>query len=205
MWLSHDAAQSGSIGDNGQSWVQTTVKGPGIVRFYWKVSSQLGGHYLEFFIDGVRQARISGTTDWQARSYTITGSGTHTRRGRCDAIGDGHSCRAGKIFSPGAKNSGFCIHIRASRIALGHRRGVVRKPSREGRALTQGNTPPSVSGDSTAWVWSAEGGPFRILSTRSRGLHVMKRAPSTVLCGPPGPVGTCESRAARRSAGPGVC
>jgi hypothetical protein len=73
-----DAAQSGSISDNGQSWMQTTVSGPGIIRFYWKVSSQLGGDYLEFFIDSVRQGRISGTTDWQGQSYTITGSGTHT-------------------------------------------------------------------------------------------------------------------------------
>jgi hypothetical protein len=53
---------------------------PGIIRFYWKVSSQLGGDYVEFFIDSVRQARISGTTDWQGQSYTITGSGTHTLR-----------------------------------------------------------------------------------------------------------------------------
>jgi hypothetical protein len=60
MWLSHDAAQSGSIGDNGQSWMQTTVSGPGIIRFYWKVSSQLGSDYLRFFIDGVRQ-RVSRT------------------------------------------------------------------------------------------------------------------------------------------------
>ncbi len=48
--------------------------GPGIIWFYWKVSSQLGdyppagsGRALEFFIDGVRQARISGTTDWQGQ------------------------------------------------------------------------------------------------------------------------------------------
>jgi len=69
-----DAAQSGSISDNGQSWMQTMVSGPGIIRLYWKVSSQLGGDYMEFFIDGVRQARISGTTDWQGQSYTITGA-----------------------------------------------------------------------------------------------------------------------------------
>jgi hypothetical protein len=59
---------------------QETVSGPGIIRFYWKVSSQLGSDYLEFFIDSVRQTRISGTTDWQGQSYTITGSGTHTLR-----------------------------------------------------------------------------------------------------------------------------
>ena len=61
---------------------------PGIIRFYWKVSSQLGD-YVEFFIDGVRQARISGTTDWQGQSYTITGSGTHTLKWRYTKNGSG--------------------------------------------------------------------------------------------------------------------
>ena len=62
---------------------------PGIIRFYWKVSSQLGGDYLEFFIDSVRQGRISGTTDWQGQSYTITGSGTHTLKWRYTKNGSG--------------------------------------------------------------------------------------------------------------------
>jgi len=48
--------------------------GPGVIRFYWKVSSQLGD-YVEFFIDGVRQARISGSTDWG-------GPVVHDHRGR---------------------------------------------------------------------------------------------------------------------------
>jgi hypothetical protein len=60
MWLSHDAPQSGSIGNDGRSWMQTTISGPGIIRFYWKVSSPLGGDYPEFFIDGVRQG-VPGT------------------------------------------------------------------------------------------------------------------------------------------------
>ena len=33
--------------------------------------------YLEFYIDGVRQDRISGDVDWQQKSYTITGVGPH--------------------------------------------------------------------------------------------------------------------------------
>jgi RHS repeat-associated protein len=32
----------------------------------------------EFFIDGVCMARISGDTGWQAKSYTLSGSSTHT-------------------------------------------------------------------------------------------------------------------------------
>ena len=52
---------------------------PGIIRFYWKVSSQLGGDYLEFFIDSVRQGRISGTTDWQRCGFHSRGSGVESQ------------------------------------------------------------------------------------------------------------------------------
>ncbi len=74
-----DAAQSGDISDNHESWMQTTVSGAGTVSFYWKVSSE-GDYYdyLEFYIDGSLQDRISGTVDWQQMTYTITASGPHT-------------------------------------------------------------------------------------------------------------------------------
>ncbi len=73
-----DAAQSGGIADNQESWMQTTVSGAGTVSFYWKVSSEGGYDYLEFYIDGELQDRISGTEDWQQMTYTITASGPHT-------------------------------------------------------------------------------------------------------------------------------
>jgi len=40
-------------------------------------------------VDTARQARISGTTDWQGQSYTITGSGTHTLKWRYTKNGSG--------------------------------------------------------------------------------------------------------------------
>jgi len=73
-----DAAKSGAIANNGQSWMQTTVQGEGIISFYWKVSSQNGPDFLEFVVDGVRQASISGVSEWQKKVISITGSGTHT-------------------------------------------------------------------------------------------------------------------------------
>ncbi len=73
-----DAAQSGGISDNQESWMQTTVSGAGTASFYWKVSSEGGYDYLEFYIDGELQNRISGTEDWQQMTYTITASGSHT-------------------------------------------------------------------------------------------------------------------------------
>jgi hypothetical protein len=73
-----DAAQSGSITHDQESWLQTTVDGAGIVSFYWKVSSEGNCDYLEFCIDGVRQDRISDSEDWHEMTYEITGSASHT-------------------------------------------------------------------------------------------------------------------------------
>ena len=73
-----DAAQSGAITDTQSSWVQTTVTGPGILTFYWKVSSEAIFDYLRFYIDGVEQSgSISGDVDWQQKTYSIA-SGSHT-------------------------------------------------------------------------------------------------------------------------------
>jgi len=86
-----DAAKSGAIGDYGQSWMQTTVQGEGIVSFYWKVSSQGSVDFLEFLIDGVRQDGIGGTGEWQKKLFTISGSGTHTLLWRYTKDDSGYS------------------------------------------------------------------------------------------------------------------
>ena len=44
------------------------------ITFYWKVSSELNGDYLEFYIDDVRQDRISGEVNWQKKSYNVSGT-----------------------------------------------------------------------------------------------------------------------------------
>ena len=77
-----DAAESGDIPDNGNSWMQTTVTGPGTLTFWWKVScesnTEITWDYLEFLIDGVQQAKIGGeSVSWAQRTYSI-GSGNHT-------------------------------------------------------------------------------------------------------------------------------
>jgi uncharacterized repeat protein (TIGR01451 family) len=66
-----DAAQSGSIIDNQQSWLETTVHGPGTLNFWWKVSSQAGGDKLYFLTNNVAVTNISGTVDWQPVSQPI--------------------------------------------------------------------------------------------------------------------------------------
>ena len=73
-----DAAKSGDISHNQQSSIQTTVSGAGTVSFYWKVSSETGSDYLEFYIDGLLLDQISGSVDWKMLTYTITATGSHT-------------------------------------------------------------------------------------------------------------------------------
>ncbi|UCH96611.1 MAG: SBBP repeat-containing protein [Candidatus Aminicenantes bacterium] len=72
-----DAARSGDIGDNQSSYIQTTVTGPGLLSFWWKVSSETWNDYLIFYLDGAYQHYISGDVDWQQKTYAIS-EGTHT-------------------------------------------------------------------------------------------------------------------------------
>ena len=77
-----DAAQSGVIGDSQDTWCETAVTGPGTLSFWWKVSSEAGFDYLEFYLDGVLQSgRISGNVDWQQQTYPLA-AGPHTLRWR---------------------------------------------------------------------------------------------------------------------------
>jgi M6 family metalloprotease-like protein len=76
-----DAAQSGTIGHNQNSYMETTLTGPGNLTFWWKVSSETNYDYLRFYLDGAEQtgslARISGTVGWTQKTVTIP-SGIHT-------------------------------------------------------------------------------------------------------------------------------
>ncbi len=61
-----DAAQSGAIGDDESSWIETTVTGPGNLSFWWRVDSddQNGHDYLELSIAGNNWDEISGDSGW---------------------------------------------------------------------------------------------------------------------------------------------
>ncbi len=77
-----DAAQSGAISHSQESWLETTVTGPGTLSFWWKVSSESGYDWLELYLDGVLQSgRISGETAWASKSLVVS-SGLHTVRWR---------------------------------------------------------------------------------------------------------------------------
>jgi hypothetical protein len=86
-----DAAQSGDISHSQDSWMQTTVSGKGTVKFYWKVSSEEDFDFLEFYIDGSLQEKISSLEDdWEQQTYTISTSGSHTLEWRYMKDGSGN-------------------------------------------------------------------------------------------------------------------
>ena len=77
-YYGEDAAESGDISDDQESWMQTTVSGKGTLKFYWMVSSEEEYDFLEFYIDGVLQEKISGLEEyWEQMTYTISTSGSH--------------------------------------------------------------------------------------------------------------------------------
>ncbi|MDD5706979.1 MAG: C25 family cysteine peptidase [Kiritimatiellae bacterium] len=76
-----DAARSGAIGNSQTSWFETTVAGPGELSFWWKVSSESGWDFLEFYVNGTSMDEITGEIDWQQRSYSLT-EGANTLRWR---------------------------------------------------------------------------------------------------------------------------
>ncbi len=73
------SAQSGTIHNNEQTWLQTTVQGPGVLSFYWKVSSETDWDYLALLVDGSEKRRISGEVDWNKLNIPIE-SGKHQIR-----------------------------------------------------------------------------------------------------------------------------
>ena len=65
------AAVSGNqFVNNSESWIQTTVVGPGTIGFWWRISSDTNDYYY-FSINGSVQNQISGGYDWAYQSYDI--------------------------------------------------------------------------------------------------------------------------------------
>jgi hypothetical protein len=74
-----DAAQSGDVDDNQESWIQTTVTGPGVLSFYWKVSSSRERTHLVFVVDSTAKASCRADRNWELASVAIP-SGSHALR-----------------------------------------------------------------------------------------------------------------------------
>lgn len=77
--VTHDgvlAAQSGGITHSQASTLETTVTGPGTLKFWWKVSSEANYDKLKLFLGAAEQYNISGTVDWQQRTIALPGGQT---------------------------------------------------------------------------------------------------------------------------------
>jgi hypothetical protein len=71
------AARSGPIGNSQSTSLQTTVRGPGKLSFYWKVSSEEGYDYLRLYLDATKNDSITGEVDWTLKTVAIP-AGLHT-------------------------------------------------------------------------------------------------------------------------------
>ena len=76
---SADAAQSGWLTNSQSSYLDTTLVGPGTLKFWWKVSSETNYDFLRFYVDGVSKIIISGEVDWQQQTFALP-AGSQTLR-----------------------------------------------------------------------------------------------------------------------------
>jgi hypothetical protein len=74
-----DGAESGPITDGQSTFLETTVQGPGVVRFHWRTDSEADGDILHFSIDAVEKKQLSGQTGWVEDSFSFP-AGSHTLR-----------------------------------------------------------------------------------------------------------------------------
>jgi hypothetical protein len=73
-----DAARSGTIGHNQDSWMQTVFTGPTTIGFFWKTSSEVNDTLI-LTIDGVEKLKVGGERDWTWMGTYLEG-GSHTLR-----------------------------------------------------------------------------------------------------------------------------
>lgn len=74
-----DAAQTGTLTNYSETWLETTVTGPGLISFWWKISTLRDWYYLSFRIDCDWMTNCTGETDWRRHSYYVP-AGTHNLR-----------------------------------------------------------------------------------------------------------------------------
>jgi len=82
--------QSGVIGNNQSSvlTIEATIVNDDIISFYYKVSSEAGADYLNFYIDGEKLDSFSGEIGWTAATYNVT-AGNHNFEWRYMKSGSG--------------------------------------------------------------------------------------------------------------------
>jgi hypothetical protein len=75
------AGQSAVLLPGEESWVETTVPGPGVVQFWWRTTAGSADDALELTVNGVVVSRRPGRTDWEQRRVGVP-AGSKTVRWR---------------------------------------------------------------------------------------------------------------------------
>ncbi len=133
---SNSSAQSSPLLVGQQANVRTSVDGPAIVSFYWKVSSTESFNFLSFGIGDIEQERISGDIDWTFTSGTFS------------------------ISHLGVKTSGFPFDVTAEEM-----NGVLNEFNSVGSGVTVAGDFSSPDGTRTYTVTfndNGDRGPFKI-------------------------------------------
>ena len=76
--------RSRDTGLEGETWLETTVVGPGTLSFWWKSEGEVGRRnelydYMEFRVDGIRR-QVLGLGDWAFVTLEVKGEGAHVLR-----------------------------------------------------------------------------------------------------------------------------
>ena len=72
-------ARSGTIGNNTNTWIETTIEGAGTLSFVWKSSTEAKYDMFQLIVDGEVKGTISGETPWTTNNIVLAG-GAHTIR-----------------------------------------------------------------------------------------------------------------------------
>jgi hypothetical protein len=78
-WKGAAALQSGAVGNNGTSSMQTAVKDGGTLVFRYRTSCEAGYDFLRFYVDGVQKLAATGeNVEWRTAVIPVSGAGKHT-------------------------------------------------------------------------------------------------------------------------------
>ena len=152
-----DAAQAGAIDPLGVSALHTSVTGPGLLSFQWKVSSEEWFDELTLLIDGEFADGISGTSAWNNIQIPID-SGIHSLSWvytKDDSINAGQDTAwLDRVVFASTLEAAPLLTRQPSNVALLPNEAVV-------------FTADAVGGNDIQWQWFHEGSPI-LGATHSR-------------------------------------
>lgn len=76
-----DAARSGAVGWLEESWVETSVRGPGTLSFRWRMAPGSTG-WADFWVDGVWNSEVPKSGEWILASFEVDDDETHVFKWR---------------------------------------------------------------------------------------------------------------------------